>query len=123
MSPTRRSPDPPSAEHFLPLTEVALELLLAIGDGSRHGYGILLDVEERTGGRVRLRPGTLYRALARLADQELIESVAAPPGDEDPRRQYYRATELGGRVLRAELERLSAVLRSARSKDLMEGGA
>src|SRR3712207_3686552 len=61
--PGERSSDPGD---LLPLTPVALNVLLALADGERHGYGIMLEVRERTGGRVRLGPGTLHGAIKRL---------------------------------------------------------
>ena len=80
------------AETFLPLTPVAFEILLALADGERHGYSILQEVELRSGGAVALHAGTLYRALARLLESELIEELDESPdktsGDE--RRRYYR---------------------------------
>ncbi len=118
MPPFLDRPESDAPESFLPLTEVALEVLLALADQIRHGYGVLLEVEARTSGRVKLRPGTLYRALSRLTDQGLAESVPGPADDDDPRRQYYGLTDLGRRVLESELHRLAGVLASARAKDL-----
>ena len=68
------------AETYLPLTPVAFEVLLALADGARHGYSILQEVEARSGGAVSLHAGTLYRALARLLEQQLIEELDAPIG-------------------------------------------
>jgi DNA-binding PadR family transcriptional regulator len=58
-----------NVERFLPLTPVVLEIAMALAAGERHGYDIMQDVERRTDGRIVLHPGTLYRALARLLDQ------------------------------------------------------
>src|SRR5258705_9597077 len=82
---------------FLPLTQVAFEILLALADGQRHGYSILQEVEARTGGAVSLHAGTLYRALARLLEADLIEELAERPEREkdDERRRYYRLTSRG----------------------------
>ena len=66
-------------ESFLPLTPVAFEILLALADGERHGYSILQEVETRSGGSVSLHAGTLYRALARLLESELIEELRSSP--------------------------------------------
>ena len=67
-------------ETFLPLTPVAFEILLALADGERHGYSILQEVETRSGGAVSLHAGTLYRALARLLENDLIEELDGSPG-------------------------------------------
>jgi DNA-binding PadR family transcriptional regulator len=66
-------------ERFLPLTPVVLEIALSLAAGERHGYEIMQDVERRTDGRIVLHPGTLYRALARLLDQKLIEELDERP--------------------------------------------
>lgn len=105
---------------LLPLTPVALNVLLALADGERHGYGIMLEVRERTGGRVRLGPGTLYGVIKRLKEGGVIgESGTRPdPGEasDDERRRYYRLTGFGGEVLAAEIERLDGLVRAARRK-------
>lgn len=105
----------------LPLTSVAFEILLALADGERHGYGIMQEVEDRTDGAVRLRPGTLYRAIGRLLDVGLLEETEERPDPEldDERRRYYRLTDLGRRVAVAEAERLARAVRTARSKKLL----
>ena len=103
---------------LLPLTPVALNVLLALADGERHGYGIILEVEERTGGDVRLGPGTVYGAVKRLREKGLIEDSGERPDPalDDERRRYYRLTALGGRVLAAEVGRLETLVRAARRK-------
>ncbi len=103
---------------LLPLTPVALNVLLALADGERHGYGIMLEVRERTGGRVRLGPGTLYGAIKRLKEGGVIEGSGERPGEapNDERRRYYRLTGFGGEVLAAEVERLDGLVRAARRK-------
>ena len=103
-------------EEFLPLTPVAFEILLALGDGQRHGYAIMREVEERTSGRWSLHPGTLYRALARLVNEGLLEELEGPADDGDDRRRYYGMTSLGRRVAEAEAERLTAQLEVARTR-------
>jgi len=113
--PGKRSTDP---RNLLPLTPVALNVLLALADGERHGYGIMLEVKERTGGQVRLGPGTLYGAIKRLKEGGLIEESGTRPDPEadDERRCYYRLTGFGGEVLAAEVERLDGLVRAARRK-------
>jgi DNA-binding PadR family transcriptional regulator len=105
---------------LLPLTPAALNVLLALADGERHGYGIMLEVRERTGGRVRMGPGTLYGAIKRLKEGGAIEESGERPdpgeaiGDE--RRRYYRLTGFGSEVLAAEVQRLDGLVRAARRK-------
>lgn len=115
--PGERSGDPGD---LLPLTPVALNVLLALADGERHGYGIMLEVRARTGGRVRLGPGTLYGAIKRLKGGGVIEESGerTGPGEapDDERRRYYRLTGFGGEVLAAEVERLDGLVRAARRK-------
>src|ERR671910_2380342 len=103
---------------LLPLTPAALNVLLALADGERHGYGIMLEVRERTGGKVRLGPGTLYGAIKRLKEGGVIEESGGRSGTEvdEERRRYYRLTGFGGEVLAAEVERLDGLVRAARRK-------
>lgn len=95
---------------------------MALADGQRHGYAIIKEVEERSGGQVTLRTGTLYTLLQRLMDEALIEECA-PPADpgahDDSRRRYYRLTALGDAVLRAEALRLEALIGDARRKHVL----
>ena len=109
-------------ETFLPLTPVAFEILLALADGERHGYSILQEVESRSGGAVSLHAGTLYRALARLLESELIEELDAPDSNSDERRRYYRLTSRGIAVARAEVGRLEGQLAAARTRRLLKAG-
>ena len=109
-------------EKFLPLTPTVFEILLALADGQRHGYAIILEVEKRTDGRVRLRPGSLYRAIHRLIQQGLIEESGERPEEslDDERRRYYLLTDLGQQVARAEARRLARAVEGAREKLLLE---
>lgn len=105
---------------FLPLTPLAFEVLLALADQPRHGYGIILEVGERTDGLIRLRTGTLYVLLQRLVDQDLIDESSKRPGpDVDSRRKYYSVTPLGRAVLEAEARRLEDVVGEARRKRVL----
>lgn len=104
---------------YLPLSSAVFHVLVALGDGERHGYAIIKDVAERTGGAERLGAGSLYAILKRLLDDGLIAELkpAATGGTEDHRRRYYRLTSFGRRVAKAEVERLeraSALARSTR---------
>jgi len=88
----------------LPLTEPVLLVLLSLAEQPRHGYSILKDAEQMSGGRVRLSTGTLYGALRRLLDEAWIERVEE---DESPRdRRPYRLTSRGRRNLQLEVERM-----------------
>ncbi len=103
-------------ERLLPLKPAWFHILLALGNGRRHGYAIRAEVEERTRGRVRLWPATLYGSIRELAAEALIEELEAGPGaGDDPRRRYYRLTRLGRRVLAAEVARLQALVDAARA--------
>lgn len=103
-------------DELLPLTPVAFEILLSLADGEQHGYRIMQDVEARTGGRITLHAGTLYRALARLLEHELIEELSErpDPASTDGRRRYYRLTARGLAVARAEAARLADQVAAAR---------
>src|SRR5436190_21482070 len=111
-------------KRYLPLSPQQFQILLALADAARHGYGIILDIAERTRGGMRLGTGTLYTALARLAEDGLIaDSARRPsPADDDERRRYYKLTPLGRAVLRAEAARLDALVRQARGKGIHPSG-
>src|SRR5215475_6732623 len=98
----------PAPESFLPLKPHWFHVLLSLADGEQHGYGIMQEVLDRTGGKVRLWPATLYGTIKRLIDESLIEESGDRPAPEldDARRRYYRLTKLGRRVLAAESVRL-----------------
>jgi DNA-binding PadR family transcriptional regulator len=108
---------------LLPLTPAVLHILLALADGERHGYGIMREVEGRTGGEVRLGPGTLYGSIKRMLADGLIEESDERPDPEmdDQRRRYYRITDFGRRVAGAEAERLQSLVSTAREKKLLGG--
>lgn len=109
----------------LRMSEPVLHAMLALLEGPRHGYGIILRVEEWTGGRIRLKTGTLYTALGRLRDAGWIEESegAADDGD-DERRRYYRLTPAGLAAVRSEARRLEAVVHLVRTVEAAaEGGA
>lgn len=113
------------AQTFLPLPPATFHILLAVADEDRHGYAILQDVAERTGGELRLSPGTLYRSIQRMLEQGLIVEPRERPSPEqdDPRRRYYRITPLGIVVARAETRRLSGLVRMARTRGFAAGKA
>jgi DNA-binding PadR family transcriptional regulator len=95
--------------------------MVSLADGTRHGYAIIKDVAERTGGAERLGAGTLYAIIKRLLLDDLIAEIAAGERDSssDQRRRYYRLTALGRRVAKAEAERLERAVASARSSRLL----
>ena len=101
-----------------PMSEAVFQILLALADEPRHGYGIMQEVETATGGRVRLGPGTVYGAVKRLHEQGWIEELPEiEAGDE--RRRYYALTALGRRVATMEAKRLSTLVHAARGKRLL----
>ena len=108
------------AESLLPLTPISFEILLALVGGDLHGYAILQAVETRLDGKLPLRTGTMYRALARLLEEGLIERSDAEAGD-DPRRRYYAITALGRDTARAEARRLADQVEAARAHRLLPG--
>jgi DNA-binding PadR family transcriptional regulator len=107
-----------SVERFLPLRPHWFHVLLSLAGEEQHGYAIMQEVLDRTGGKVRLWPATLYGTLKRLIEEDLIaESDERPaPESDDARRRYYRLTPLGRRVLSAESERLEDLVRIIRAK-------
>lgn len=113
-----RRPNIASPESLLPLKSNWFHVLLSVADREQHGYGIMQEVLERTDGRVRLWPATLYGSLRRLLDEDLIEECQRRPGADadDLRRRYYRLTPFGRRVLAAEIARLEGLLKAARVK-------
>jgi len=115
---TFRKKDP---EPFLPVTPAMFHVLLALADGEKHGYAILKEVMQRTGGKVRLSAGTLYGIIHRLLSEGLVvESDERPdPALDDERRRYYRLTDFGRQVAVAEAERLEEILAMARAKKLL----
>lgn len=106
---------------FLPLTPAAFHILLALADGEKHGYAIMLETATLSAGQVRIGPGTLYGTIKRLLADGWIEETDRRPDPEldDERRRYYRLTDLGGKVLRAEATRLARLVDAARRKQLV----
>jgi DNA-binding PadR family transcriptional regulator len=106
-----------------PLPSAAFQILLSLADEDLHGYGIMRQVVEQTGGRTRLGPGTLYSSIQALLEEKLIQEVdlraGAKPGTE--RRRYYRLTPAGRTLARSEAERMADLLRVARAKKILRG--
>src|SRR5688500_8944727 len=101
-----------------PLTPAVVHVLLSLAGGERHGYGILKDVLRQTQDQMRLGAGTLYGTLQRLMESGGVEEADAPPrvAKSEERRRYYRLTRSGREALQAEVERLDAFLRAARTQ-------
>jgi DNA-binding PadR family transcriptional regulator len=115
----------PSPKSLIPLPPAVFHILLSLADEDRHGYAVIRDVASRTGGTVSLGPGTLYRSIQRMLEQDLImetETRPAPDAD-DERRRYYRITAFGRLVARAEAERLAGLVKLAQARGVIPGRA
>lgn len=118
MTRTRDNTDP---NDFLPLNQTVFRTLLVLGEGAMHGYGVMRALHEKTGGREKILPGTLYASISRMVEDSLLEEFD-PPADESsggPKRRYYRRTELGTAVARAESERMHALVDLARAEKIL----
>lgn len=107
------------------LSPPVFHVLLALGDETMHGYGIMQRFEELTGGAEQLLPGTLYATLARMVDAGLIEEADPPSGDRSggaPRR-HYRMTAEGRAVAAAEGDRMRRLVRVAERRELLPESA
>jgi DNA-binding PadR family transcriptional regulator len=106
-----------------PLPSAAFQILLSLAGEDLHGYGIMRQVADQTGGRMRLGPGTLYSSIQSLLEAKLIEELDsredASPSSE--RRRYYRLTSAGRKLARSEAERLADLLRVARARKILRG--
>lgn len=100
---------------LIPLPTAWFHILVALGEGERHGYAIMQDVANRTGGNLRLGPGTLYAALKRLAGEGLVKEAGEAAAGGDERRRVYRITAFGRAVALAEMERMALLVKQARS--------
>jgi DNA-binding PadR family transcriptional regulator len=103
------------------MQEATFLILTALADDSQHGYAIIAQVSEISGGRVRLRAGTLYAALDRLRADKLI-SVDREEIVDGRLRRYYRLTPAGREVLAAEAARLHANAAAALTRLNLVGG-
>src|SRR5215471_13318765 len=104
-----------------PLPAAAFQILLALAEEDLHGYGIMRQVEDQTGGRTRLGPGTLYTSIQTLLEAKLIEEVGVRADKKlgEDRRRYYRLTSAGRKLARSEAERLADLLRVARARKVL----
>ena len=96
-------------------------ILLALADRERHGYDIMREVDERTEGKVKIGPGTLYGSIKRMLEAGWIEELDERPDSDidDERRRYYQLTDFGYRLAVAEAERLDRLVKTARTKKLL----
>jgi DNA-binding PadR family transcriptional regulator len=110
------------ARHVPALEPHWFQILLALADRDLHGLGIMHEVLQRTGGRMRLWPAMLYRNLARLVDQGMVTEIAAPPAAQTAggRPRFFRITPLGRRACAAEAQRLAGFVEAARQKKLLK---
>ena len=113
---------PLMVNEYLPLNHADFHIMLALGDEERHGYAIMLHVEELTEGSVTLGPGTLYTSIKRLLAAGMIQESGERPASEmdDQRRRYYKLTKLGRKVLAAEVQRMEKMLRHAKTKRVLK---
>jgi DNA-binding PadR family transcriptional regulator len=119
MNPTLSADEPPE---LAPLNHTEFQILLALADAERHGYGIIREVTERSGGSMRLGPGTLYGAIKRMLAAGVIEESDWRPEsefDDDRRRCYYRLTSRGRQAAAKEARRLADLVVVAQSKRLL----
>jgi len=119
------TPNASNIDALLPLPAATFHILLALAKEDRHGYAVIQDVEQRTGGEIRLSAGTLYRSIQRMLEQGLIVETRDRPAPEldDERRRYYRITPFGTAVARAEARRLTDLVRLARASGFAPGKA
>jgi DNA-binding PadR family transcriptional regulator len=107
--------DYPAVQDLLPLSPTVFHMLLALGEGERHGYALKRELARRTGGRLNPGPGVLYGSINKMVDQGLIEESDERPDPhlDDERRRYYRITPFGRRVAQAEAVRMRRLVRLA----------
>lgn len=110
-------------DSLLPLPPATFHILMALAEEDRHGYAMIQCVEMRTGGELRLSPGTLYRSIQRMLEQGLIVETRERPAPEldDERRRYYRITPFGTKAARAEARRLAQLVKLARASGFAPG--
>jgi len=111
-------------DELLPLTPGMFHVLIALADGEKHGYAVIKEVERRTDGAIRLSAGTLYTLIRRFVQEGVIAESAERPDAalDDVRRRYYRLTDFGREVARAEGARMETTLGMARAKNLIPKG-
>jgi DNA-binding PadR family transcriptional regulator len=98
------------------MAPAVFHILIALADRPLHGYGIMLDIAERSEGKVKMSPGTLYGSIKQMLEEGLIEETDSRSDDE--RRRYYKLTRDGREAARQEMARMSALLGQARLTSL-----
>jgi DNA-binding PadR family transcriptional regulator len=106
-----------------PMAPAIFHILIALADQPLHGYGIMLDIAERSAGKVKLSPGTLYGSIKQMLEEGLIEELSSRAAKDDERRRYYRLTRDGREAARQEMARMSALLNHARLTSLRSEGS
>ena len=103
------------------MTTQVFHILLSLADMPRHGYGIIKDIDRHTDGRLKLGTGLVYTALQRLLDAGWIEPTdeRAPAAQDDERRQYYKLTDAGRRMLQSEVEHMEQAVGLARRRRVL----
>ena len=102
-----------------PLAPAIFHILIALADEPRHGYGVMQEVAERTGGKIVMSPGTLYGSIKQMLEEGLIDEVRGRrTAADDARRRYYRITAAGRETARQEMARLAELLGQARVTSL-----
>jgi DNA-binding PadR family transcriptional regulator len=101
-----------------PIAPAVFQILIALADRPLHGYGIMLDIAQRSRGKVKLSPGTLYGSIKQMLEDGWIEEVDAPAAADDERRRYYRITRDGREAAQQEMARMTALLNHARLTSL-----
>ena len=109
----------------LPLSPAVFYILLSLPDGPKHGYAIMKEVEEMTGGKITLGPGSLYGSIKRLLQDGMIVETDHRPirALDDERRRYYQLTDYGRTVLAGEVDRLASAVLLAKKKAVYGGTA
>jgi DNA-binding PadR family transcriptional regulator len=117
-------PRKPAPDSRKALSLPVIHILLTLAEGSRHGYAIKQEIDERTGGGIRLGPGTLYEAIQRLLDGGLIEETSAADAEngQQAQRRYYALTADGWAVLRNEIHQLGTIVDRARAHPKLRKG-
>lgn len=110
------NPDPD--RELLPLTPAVFHILFTLAEGEKHGYAIMKEVEEISGGQFTMGPGTLYTTIQRLLELGFIEETSTS-SDSERRRRYYRLLRRGRQILEAELSRMESLVRSAQRRKLV----
>ena len=95
---------------YIPMTETGFYILLCL-QRPNHGYGVVQQVEKKTGGEIRLSPGTMYGSLSKMEKDGLIRFVA-----EEDKRKIYEITPLGREILEMEKKRIERLYRTSREE-------